>query len=71
MPLVLKQAVTLILNFQSQMKQAVTLILNFQSQMNRAATRQREQTDRDELLNTKFTTNAASRESETSILINK
>jgi len=41
-----------------------------QSQLNRAATLQRERTDRDELLNTKFTTNAASNESETSILIN-
>jgi len=40
------------------------------SQVNRVATRQREELDREELLNTKFTTNAASRDSETSILIN-
>jgi len=41
-----------------------------QSQMSRVAARQREQLEREQLLNTKFTTNAASRESETSILIN-
>jgi len=41
-----------------------------QSQMSRVAARPREQLEREQLLNTKFTTNAASRESETSILIN-
>ncbi|XP_023338458.1 Golgi SNAP receptor complex member 2-like isoform X2 [Eurytemora carolleeae] len=41
-----------------------------QSQINRYASRQREQMEREDLLNTKFTTNAASRDSETSILIN-
>jgi hypothetical protein len=40
-----------------------------QSQLNRAAVRQREARDRDQLLQTKFTTNA--RDSETTILINR
>eukprot|EP00088_Acartia_fossae_P021460 TRINITY_DN22901_c0_g1_i1.p1 TRINITY_DN22901_c0_g1~~TRINITY_DN22901_c0_g1_i1.p1 ORF type:complete len:218 (+),score=46.49 TRINITY_DN22901_c0_g1_i1:66-719(+) len=41
-----------------------------QSQVNRAASVARQAMDREELLNTQFTTNAANRESETAILIN-
>jgi len=41
-----------------------------QSQVNRAASRAREAIDREQLLNTQFTTNAATRDSETAILIN-
>jgi len=43
---------------------------SLQSQMNRVATRQREAMDREALLNTNFTTNAATKDSETTILIN-
>jgi len=43
---------------------------SLQSQVNRVASRQREALDREALLNTNFTTNAATKDSETTILIN-
>ena len=48
----------------------ISIILLF-IQVNKAASMNRAAIDREELLNTQFTTNASNRDSETAILINK